>query len=311
MTYRIHLADCLDWAEEQPDRVVHAIVTDPPFGCKEYSTTEQRKLRAGRGGVWRLPPAFDGSNRRPLPRFTVLSREEIHEMSSFFLEWGLRMWRLLTPGGHILIAANPLLSQVVWVALTDAGFEKRGEIVRLVRTFRGGDRPKGAHEEFTHVCTMPRANWEPWGLFRKPLEGRVVDNLRRWGTGALRRPTRDVPFLDTIRSGRTPQDEREIAPHPSLKPQHVMRQLVWSALPLGEGVVLDPFMGAGSTIAAAEAVGYESVGVEKDVEYFEMAESAIPRLAAKDVRIDGYDFDARNDLPQLPLFAGQSREGDP
>ena len=54
------------------------------------------------------------------------------------------------------------------------------------------------------------------------------------------------------------------------------------ALPLGDGVILDPFAGAGSTLAAAEAVGYESIGVERDRRYFEMASKAIPKLAAYD-----------------------------
>lgn len=58
-----------------------------------------------------------------------------------------------------------------------------------------------------------------------------------------------------------------------------MRQIVRAALPLGEGVVLDPFMGGGSTIAAALAVGYASVGVEQDPAFFALAEAAIPRLA--------------------------------
>jgi hypothetical protein len=44
--------------------------------------------------------------------------------------------------------------------------------------------------------------------------------------------------------------------------------------------MFDPFMGSGSTIAAAEAVGYDSVGVELDEEYFKLAERSIPRLAA-------------------------------
>ena len=44
-------------------------------------------------------------------------------------------------------------------------------------------------------------------------------------------------------------------------------------------MVLDPFMGAGSTIAAATCVGYESIGIEIDREYFAMAEKAIPRLS--------------------------------
>jgi site-specific DNA-methyltransferase (adenine-specific) len=47
-----------------------------------------------------------------------------------------------------------------------------------------------------------------------------------------------------------------------------MRQLARVSLPPGVGVVLDPFMGAGSTIAAALAVGYDSVGVEIDPAFF-------------------------------------------
>ena len=70
-----------------------------------------------------------------------------------------------------------------------------------------------------------------------------------------------------------------MAPHPSLKPQGFLRPLVRGVLPLGEGVVLDPFCGAGSTLAAAEAVGYRSIGIESDPEYFDMVCRAIPRLA--------------------------------
>jgi len=58
-----------------------------------------------------------------------------------------------------------------------------------------------------------------------------------------------------------------------------MRQIVRACLPLGEGVVVDPFMGGGSTIAAALAVGYESVGIEIDPAFFRMAQRAIPQLS--------------------------------
>jgi len=279
LAYRIFLDDCLHWAIQQPDNSIHAIVTDPPFGHREYSMENQAKLRAGKGGVWRLPPAFDGSNRKPLPRFTDLTAQDLIEMADFFSEWGKAMYRVLVPGAHVLVAGNPILSHIVWISLESAGFEKRGEVVRLVRTFRGGDRPKGAHDEFPDVCTMPRSSWEPWGLFRKPCEGLVAENLRKWKTGALRRISIDTPFLDVIKSGRTPGVEKEIADHPSLKPQHFMRKIVRASLPLGVGVVLDPFMGGGSTIAAAEALGYQSIGVEKDPLYYEMAKQAIPRLA--------------------------------
>jgi site-specific DNA-methyltransferase (adenine-specific) len=264
----------------RPAASVHAIVTDPPYGLKEYSSEEQAKLRRGRGGVWRIPPAFDGHRRAPLPRFTVLSEAEREALRRFFAEFAARALRVLVPGGHVFIATNPLLSHLVYLPLMEAGFEKRGEIIRLVQTLRGGDRPKNAHAEFPDITVMPRSGWEPWGLFRKPCEGRVQDNLRRYGTGALRRVSAEAPFSDVIVSAPTRPEERRLAPHPSLKPQAFMRQIVRAALPLGEGVVLDPFLGGGSTVAAAEAVGYRSLGVEIDPLFFELARRAIPLLAA-------------------------------
>jgi site-specific DNA-methyltransferase (adenine-specific) len=153
-------------------------------------------------------------------------------------------------------------------------------------TMRGGDRPKHAHVEFANVSVMPRSMWEPWLMFRKPIEGRVQDSLRKWGTGGFRRISPDRPFGDVIESSPTRAAERAIAPHPSLKPQAFLRKLVRGVLPLGMGVVLDPFAGAGSTLAAAEAVGYESVGIEKDVEYFQIATSAVPKLAALRINSD-------------------------
>ena len=189
---------------------------------------------------------------------------------------------MLVPGGHVMIATNPLLSHFVYLPMIEAGFEKRGEIIRLVQTLRGGDRPKNAHVEFAGVTVMPRSGWEPWGLFRKPCEGRVQDNLRKWKTGGLRRISESEPFGDVIHSAPTRSEERRIAPHPSLKPQAFMRQIVRAALPLGEGTVLDPFMGGGSTIAACVAVGYRGIGIEVDPIYFDMARNAIPAL----VRLD-------------------------
>jgi site-specific DNA-methyltransferase (adenine-specific) len=173
-----------------------------------------------------------------------------------------------------------LLSYIVSGALSRAGLERRGEIVRLVMTMRGGDRPKAAHEEFPDVSVMPRSMWEPWLVFRKPIEGRVQDNLRKWNTGGFRRPSKERPFGDVIPSAPTNKSERCLAPHPSLKPQEFLRTLVRGVLPMGEGIVLDTFAGSGSTMAAAESVGYASVGVEKDPRYFDMAMKSIPKLRA-------------------------------
>jgi site-specific DNA-methyltransferase (adenine-specific) len=277
-------ADCLDWFRLRPECSLHAIVTDPPYGLIEYSEGEQAKLRKGKGGVWRIPPAFDGAKRSPLPRFTILTPRDVVALEEFFTQWARLALRALVPGGNVLLASNPLLSHIVSHALAKAGLERRGEIVRMVMTMRGGDRPKAAHETFPGVSVMPRSMWEPWLVFRRPLEGRVQDNLRKWKTGGFRRPSAEKPFGDVIASAPTHASERKLAPHPSLKPQAFMRKIVRAVLPLGEGIVCDPFAGSGSTLAAAESVGYPSIGIERDANYFAGASQAIPRLAALKVR---------------------------
>jgi site-specific DNA-methyltransferase (adenine-specific) len=279
---RIIQADCFAWLGRIQDSSLHAIVTDPPYGVKEYEFDQLEKRAVGKGGIWRLPPDFDGHERAPLPRFTALNEQERETLKAFFFEWAKSVNRKLRPGGHVFIASNAFICLLVFSALAAGGLEFRGQVVRLVRTLRGGDRPKNAEKEFPDVSSMPRGCYEPWGIFRRPLDHgmTVSDCLRQYETGGLRRRPDDKPFSDVIPCNRTSQREREIAEHPSLKPQSLLRQLVWAALPLGRGIVADPFMGSGSTLAAANAIGYDSVGVERHAEYFQVAQQAIPELAA-------------------------------
>jgi len=271
--------DARTWLALLPECSVHAVLTDPPYGLTEYHAREQRKLRAGCGGVWRIPPRFDGARRRPLPRFTVLSARELAVLEEFFGALAGELLRVLVPGGHLLLASNPLLSSLTFSAIQRAGLEKRGEIVRLAQTLRGGDRPKGAEREFADVAMMPRACWEPWGVFRKPLEGTAAENLRRWGTGGLRRISAAQPFKDVIACPPAREPERRLAAHPSLKPQRLMRPLARAVLPLGIGILCDPFAGSGATLAAAEHQGLCAIGTERDPVYFRLACGAFGALS--------------------------------
>ncbi|BAJ83270.1 putative DNA methyltransferase (plasmid) [Acidiphilium multivorum AIU301] len=273
-------ADAFEWLSQLPPESVDGMVFDPPYGVKEYELDQIEMMLSGGPGIWRLPPSFDGSQRAPLPRFTALNPEERTTLHRFFRDFAVAALPALKPGAHIFMASNSFLSQLVFSAMIDGGFEFRTEIIRLVQTLRGGDRPKLGEEEYPDVCSLPRGGYEPWGLFRKPMPPKMTvrECLRIYGTGGLRRRSDGNPFCDVIDSERTPKREKEIAPHPSLKPQSLLRQLVRAVLPLGKGVVVDPFMGSGSTVAAAEAVGYKCVGVERYDDYFEMATKAVPRL---------------------------------
>jgi hypothetical protein len=62
--------------------------------------------------------------------------------------------------------------------------------------------------------------------------------------------------------------------HPTVKPKKLMSYLIRMITPPG-GTVLDPFMGSGSTGIAAKECGFEFIGVEKEKEYFDIAEKRI------------------------------------
>jgi len=172
--YQIHHADCFDWLRECKPRSIQAVCTDPPYGVLEFTSKEVAKLRSGRGGVWRLPPTIGGSQRDPLPRFTVLTDAQKLELRRFFHEWGKALWPALVPGAHVCVAGHPVLQHVVQSAMADAAYEVRTAIMKLYFSFRGGDRPKLAEREFPEVCVTPKGAYEPWMLFRKPIEERTV-----------------------------------------------------------------------------------------------------------------------------------------
>lgn len=277
--YTIYNESAFDWLAAHRKNSVRGVVTDPPYAIVEYSKETLHKLRNGNGGIWRLPQSYDGFARQSVPRFTVLLAADYEKISAFHAQLAPLLLKVLVPGAHVFMASQNLLSHLVTIEFVRAGFQVRGQIARVVKTLRGGDRPKGAHKTYKDISVTPRSCWEPWLIFRKPCEGRVSDNLAKWSTGALRRPAEHAPFMDLIEASPASRAERAIAPHPSLKPQLFLRQIVRAALPLGKGPLLDPFMGSGSTIAASCALEIESIGIEVDREYFMLAQKAIPDLA--------------------------------
>ena len=64
--------------------------------------------------------------------------------------------------------------------------------------------------------------------------------------------------------------------HPAEKPVPLLRQLIEVSEPLGDRLILDPFMGSGSTLKAAQELGLHAIGIETEEKYCELA---VERLA--------------------------------
>ena len=95
------------------------------------------------------------------------------------------------------------------------------------------------------------------------------------GNGAVDAPGSAARFFWCAKPSRT--ERAEASKHPTVKPIKLMNYLVRLATPTG-GVVLDPFMGSGTTGVAAINGGFDFIGCEREAEYFDIA---VKRLAAK------------------------------
>ena len=90
MAFTLINSDCFEWMSRQQENSITAIVTDPPYGVREYTETEIAKQRSGKGGLWRIPPAFDGHVRQAVPRFSVINDgpQERENVYKFFCTLG-------------------------------------------------------------------------------------------------------------------------------------------------------------------------------------------------------------------------------
>jgi site-specific DNA-methyltransferase (adenine-specific) len=289
-------ADCFEWLAKLPDESIHAVVTDPPYGIREFEQEHVDHIKDG-DAVWQTFRYGDGSNRVVQPCFTMTEKER-KKIPPFFTKLSKEICRVLKPGGHLIIAGHSSLTTLVFPAIEKGGLQFRASIIRIVWTLRGGDRPPGAQEEFHDCCTLPKSGHEPWGLFRKPLpKGMgIPDCLRQYKTGALRRVSEHQPFMDLLSHvSRPTKAEIEIGNHPNLKPQKLMRLLTKVVLPLEEGIIVDPFMGSGSTVAASIFNKYECIGIEKNTNFYQNSIKSIPQLAVEK------PFRNENDAPS-PVF---------
>jgi site-specific DNA-methyltransferase (adenine-specific) len=97
------------------------------------------------------------------------------------------------------------------------------------------------------------------------LDGMPVKAAREYRTGNVNDTRAD--------GGRTP-DRQAANVHPCVKPLALMRWLVRLITP-PSGIVLDPFMGSGTTGIAAALEGFPFIGIEKEAEYMEIARRRI------------------------------------
>ena len=187
--------------------------------------------------------------------FETMNRQSIDfgewDKNADILTWLTLLDRIVKKNGSVVIF-NAWRNVADIADVLDAnGFETK-DLIRWVK-----DNPMPRNRDRRYVDDFEQAVW-------------AVKKRGKWAFNRLN-DTYDRPL---IMSGLTPKSEKSFGNHPTQKPIAVMTELLMRHSNPGD-VVLDPFMGSGSTGVACVNTNRDFIGIELDETYFEIAENRI------------------------------------
>ena len=237
MNEKIYLlhGDCLDEMKNIKTSSVDLILTDPPFNLGLFMKQRGTNLSKLRDNH------FSGSNWDNLPYedWEYLIAEFIKESS-----------RVLKKAGALLIFSSILkVETIVRICQENKFYYKTTGIWHKTNPL-----PRNMNLHFVNST-------ESWIYF-------VLDSK----TGTFN--NNDKLIHDFYESSNTSNKEKKHGKHPTQKPLEIMEHFV-SILSNEKDLVLDPFMGSGSTGVAAKNLNRKFLGIELDKKYFNIAEKRI------------------------------------
>lgn len=276
----LHDGDCRQVLANMVDASVHLAVTDPPYFLDRlddgwsHERIERSRRRADTIGGLPIGMKFDPEQGRRLQEFLAPVAAEV--------------FRVLKPGGFLLMFAAPRLSHRAAIAIEDAGFEVRDVLawrftakaqfkaftvdhfVKRRTDMTDGEKAEAMRRLGRRRTPQLRPQFEAIVLAQKPREGTFVDNWLAHETGL-------IDAAQTL-NGHVPETvmtvEKQIRDrfngHLTAKPVKLMEHLIRVFSAKGQ-TVLDPFVGSGTTCLAARRCGRHSIGIDINPDYIKIA----------------------------------------
>ncbi|MFC0409735.1 site-specific DNA-methyltransferase [Roseomonas elaeocarpi] len=268
---QVMVGDCLDMLRQLPPASVHAIFADPPYNLQLKGSL----VRPEGGRVDGVDDAWDRFDSFPA-------------YDAFTRAWLTECRRVLRKDGTIWVIGAYHNVFRLGTALQDLGYWILNDVVwrksNPMPNFRGR-RFTNAHETMIWASRGPESRYKFNYAAMKSLNDDVQmrsDWLIPLCTGAER--LRD-------------EDGKKV--HPTQKPEALLHRVILSCTSPGE-VVLDPFMGSGTTAAVAKRLGRRFIGIERDETYAAAAQARIDAITPMPESA-ALSLPAKREQPRVPF----------
>ena len=281
--------NCIDIMKKIPDNSISVCITDPPYNYefigKDWNADEIKRrterVKSSSTLVKNIPYGSGLSGGVRNERWYKRNRENTLAYISWTEEWGKELYRILKPGGIVFTFNSTRSVANIQTALENVGFYARDIIVWR----RNSGIPKGINIEKKlksmgydeaekwkgwHSCL--RNEWEAISFVQKPLNNNYFETLFKYNIGLLNAKD-DFGFKSNIIENITRDKiDKEINSHVTIKPLQLIEYLINLSTPDSqESIIIDPFLGSGTTALAAKKLNRNYIGIEINPEYVDIA----------------------------------------
>ncbi|MEK7136495.1 MAG: site-specific DNA-methyltransferase [Patescibacteria group bacterium] len=299
---KIICADTLELLPQIEDNSIDVVLTDPPYFLDKLDNN------------WNYDEVSNKKNQytiKSLPAGMKFDREQGKKFYFWYLNISKEIFRILKPGGFFFSFSSPRLYHRMASAIDDAGFEIRDLFMWLytqnqakamgvdhfIKKMNIDEKEKEEIKKKLNGWKTPQIKscFEPIAMAQKPADQTYLNNMLKYEVGLFNTNTKigddmypaNVFTIDSINElidrafllpKPTKKEKGEYNDHKTVKPLAICEYLIKLSAFSKEAVVLDPFVGSGTTAVAAKKLGKNYIGIEANEKYIKIAEKRLKEI---------------------------------
>jgi site-specific DNA-methyltransferase (adenine-specific) len=295
MNHNYIQGDCFELFKTIPNNSIDFCLTDPPYFLDGLGDDWDADIIQEKQGQ-------KSSTIKSLPKGMKFDKEQGPRFQEFMARVSTEVFRVLKPGGFFVSFSQARLYHRMTVAVEDSGFEIRD---MLGWTYQGQAKAFSQDhiiKKQKHLTEQQKTDlinelqgWktpqlkpciEPMCLAQKPTEGKFIDNWQKYGVGLVNVNEQwENSFPGNIIYCNKPlkSEKGDYNNHVSVKPVKLCEHLIKLFTKPGY-TVLDPFLGSGTTMIAAERTSRNCVGFELSPKYFSIIQQRLTDEVKKNIQ---------------------------